>query len=67
MAVGPGGKIVTVGNRRTADSTPRFTEVHRYLPDGSPDRSFSDDGAATFRTPRDTGSAEGWSSNQAAG
>ncbi len=59
MAVGPGGKIVTVGNRRTADSTPRFTEVHRYLPDGSPDRSFSDDGAATFRTPRDTGSAEG--------
>jgi uncharacterized delta-60 repeat protein len=59
MAVGPGGKIVTTGNRRTADPEQRFTEIHRYLPDGRPDPSFGDDGAATFPMPPDTGLGEG--------
>jgi uncharacterized delta-60 repeat protein len=59
MAVGPGGKIVTTGSRRTADPTQRFTEVHRYLPDGKPDPSFGGDGAANFPAPPDTGWGEG--------
>lgn len=59
MAVGPGGKIVTTGSRRTADPQQRFTEVHRYLPDGKPDPSFGAAGAARFRTPPDTGWGEG--------
>ena len=59
MAIGPGGRIVTTGRRRTADSAQRFTEVHRYLPDGRPDTSFGGDGAASFPVPRATGWGEG--------
>jgi uncharacterized delta-60 repeat protein len=53
------GKIVTVGARRTLVTAAPRSEVHRYLPDGSPDPSFGKNGAAVFARPPDATWGEG--------
>ena len=55
VAVDPEGRIVEAGAIDPAGSDPSDMAVARFLPDGSPDPSFSGDGVATLNAAGGTG------------